>query len=147
MQMWKSDGSTSGKQQRGGAGVFAQDKNGVTLLEDKRATGALFSLYDGECVAMMMAIEWITKEERGDMEYAIYTDSLSLINALEADSCKDQHECLRVTKTLLAGSTNNITICWVPAHCNTYGNDKADRLADEGSKMDQSQAPVTFRIA
>ena len=141
-----TDGSTSGTQQRGGAGVFAQDKNGVTLLEDKRAAGTLCSSYDGECVAMMMALEWITKEERGDVKYAIYTDSLSLINALEADNWKDQHEWLRVTKTLLAGTTNNITICWVPSHCNTYGNEKADRLADEGSKMDQSQAPVTFRI-
>ena len=75
-----TDGSTSGTQQRGGAGMFAQDKNGVTLFEDKRAAGALRSSYKGECVAMMMALEWITKEERGDVKYAIYTESLSLIN-------------------------------------------------------------------
>ena len=115
--------------------MFAQDKNGVTLFEDKRAAGALRSSYKGECVAMMMALKWI------------YIDSLSLINALEADSWKDQHECLRVTKTLLAGSTNNITNCWVPSHCNTYGNEKSDRRADEGYMMDQSQANVNFRIA
>ena len=108
-------GSTSGTQQRGGAGVFARDKNGVTLLEDKRAAGALCSSYKGECVAMMITLEWIAKEERGNVKYAIYTDSLSLINALEADSWKDQHEWLRVTETLLADSTNNITICWVPS--------------------------------
>ena len=32
-------------------------------------------------------------------------------------------------------------------HYNSYGNEKADRLADQRAKLDQSQAPVTFKIA
>ena len=54
-----TDGSTSGNQQKGGAGVFAQDRNGNTLYEDYRAAGSICSSYDGECVAMIMALEWI----------------------------------------------------------------------------------------
>ena len=57
----------------------------MTLMEDKRVARALCSSYDRESVAMM-ALEWIAKEAREDVKYAIYTDSLSLINALEADS-------------------------------------------------------------
>ena len=42
-----TDGSTSGDQQKGGAGVFAQDKNGNTLHEEYKAAGAICSSYDG----------------------------------------------------------------------------------------------------
>jgi len=36
-----TDGSTSGEQQNGGAGVFAQDKLGNILLEVWKAAGTL----------------------------------------------------------------------------------------------------------
>ena len=51
-----TDGSTSGKQQNGGAGIFAQDRNGNTVHEDFKPAGTLCSSYDGECVAMLMAL-------------------------------------------------------------------------------------------
>ena len=79
-----TDGSTSGEQQNGGAGVFAQDKLGNVLLEVWKAAGTLCSSYDGECVAMRTALEWIEADDRGDSKYAIFTDSLSLTRSLSA---------------------------------------------------------------
>jgi hypothetical protein len=32
----------------------------------------------------------------------------------------------------------------VPAHCNIYGNDKADKLAKEGSKMKQDKKKLSY---
>ena len=87
-----TDGSTSGEQQNGGAGVFAQDKLGNVLLEVWKAAGKLCSSYDGECVAMRTALEWIEEDDRGDIKYAIFTDSLSLTSALKSNDWKDTHE-------------------------------------------------------
>merc|ERR1712159_549095 len=59
-----TDGSTSGSQKNGGAGVFIQDREGNTLLEDAKAAGELCSSYDGECVALISALEWIENDNR-----------------------------------------------------------------------------------
>ena len=142
-----TDGSTSGNQQKGGAGVFAQDRNGNTLLEDYKAAGAICSSYDGECVAMIMALDWIEMRKEPGVSYAIYTDSRSLVSSLESWNWKDCHEWLRVIKNKLSALEERVTICWIPSHCNTYGNDMADRLAEKGSGCEQETAPVTLNIA
>ena len=141
-----TDGSTSGAQENGGAGIFIQDKNGNVLLEKFKAAGSLCSSYDGECVAMLEAIDWMQQQNNNELEYAIYTDSLSLTTALKMNNWKDEHEWLRRIKKRLDENTAKLTICWIPSHVNTYGNEKADALADRGTKEDQSCAPVTFRI-
>ena len=97
-----TDGSTSGNQQQGGAGVFAQDHNGNTLYEDFRAAGTICSSYDGECVAMSMALEWIQQRNEPGMRYVIYTDSRSLVSSLEAWNWKDCHKWLRLIKNTLS---------------------------------------------
>ena len=39
---------------------------------------------------------------------------------------KDKHKWLRYIKALLSSNTKNIAICWVPSHCQVFGNEKAD---------------------
>ena len=96
---------------------------------------------------MAMALEWISKQNNPETHYAIFTDSQSLVNSLKAHNWKDSHEWLRVIKHKLNEMNNKITICWIPSHCNTYGNDKADQLAEKGTHCDQKDAPVTLSIA
>ena len=59
--------------------MFVQDNIGNVLMKDQRVTEAPCSSYDGECVVMMEAHEWIIKGEREDLKYGIYTNSMSLI--------------------------------------------------------------------
>ena len=141
-----TDGSTSEDQRKEGAGIFAQDKNGNTLLEECKAAGKLCSSYDGESVAALAAVEWIEEKPVDGKKYAIFTDSLSLVSALKSNKWKDTHEWIRAIKCVLQRAKRTITICWVPSHCGTYGNEIADKLADQGSTMDQSSAPVTENI-
>ena len=141
-----TDGSTSGNQQNGGAGIFIQDRTGSTLLEMSKPAGSLCSSYDGESVACIEALRWINEQEDQKKTYAIFTDSKSLIQALSSNDFKDTHEWIRAVKNMLQNIKQKIIICWVPSHCGTHGNERADKLADQGAKMCQDDAPVTFSI-
>ena len=46
-----TDGSTSGDQRKGGAGIFIQNREGTILMEKSIPAGSLCSSYDGESVA------------------------------------------------------------------------------------------------
>ena len=140
-----TDGSTSGDQRNGGAGIFIQNRTGETLVEMAKPAGVRCSSYDGETVACIEALKWIREQEEG-RKYAIYTDSKSLVQALMSNKWKDTHEWIREVKSLLQSIKQQVIMCWVPSHCGTYGNEKADKLADSGAKMCQRDVPVTFSI-
>ena len=58
-----TDGSTSGQQTNGGAGFVALDRYNQMIYEESKPAGMFCSSYDGECVAMISAINWITAFE------------------------------------------------------------------------------------
>jgi hypothetical protein len=55
-------------------------------------------------------------------------------------------ETLECTRLLVWLNTRNkhVTLQWVPAHCNIYGNDKADKLAKEGNKIKQDKKKLSY---
>ena len=96
-----TDGTTAGDQKNGGAGIFAQNRAGETLLEVSKPAGSVCSSYDGESVACLEAVRWIEANENNGLKYAIFTDSLSLVNALRSNNWKDSHEWLKAIKAVL----------------------------------------------
>ena len=34
----------------------------------------------------------------------------------------------------------------MPSHCGVFGNEKADKMADAGAKLDQGEAPINYGI-
>ena len=85
-----TDGSTSGKQENGGAGIAIMDRYGNSLQEESHPAGKYCASYDGECVAMIKSLNWIKDEHennksnltasKDELKYAIFTDSESLTN-------------------------------------------------------------------
>ena len=75
-----TDGSTSGSQLDGGAGILVLDNNGHTTLETSYPAGSFCSSYTGECVALLRALEWLQQNGGSSL---ICTDSLSLHAALK----------------------------------------------------------------
>ena len=96
---------------------------------------------------MITALEWIERDDKDSAKYAIYTDSRSLTDSLKNNDWKDKHEWLRRIKLLLSTNTKDVTICWVPSHCKVFGNERADEWAERGSKLNQTNAPITYGIA
>ena len=140
-----TDGSTSGKQTRGGAGIFIENNNGDILHKESRPAGKLCSSYTGECVALLMAFEWIATQPTV-LDYLICTDSKSLHEALRRNDWTDTDPWLKKAKVAISQLESQITLLWLPSHCDIPGNDKADRLANSGTKMSQTGVPVPHTI-
>ena len=144
-----TDGSTSGRQERGGAGVFVQDEQSKEMITEMSfAAGRFCSSYTGECVGLLEAMRWVKNREatEGSMKVLICTDSMSLTQALEKDNWKDQDYWVKQIKDVIYESISEITLLWVPAHCDLESNEKADELAKRGSELNQSDTPVIHKI-
>ena len=141
-----TDGSTAGDQRRGGAGMGMYSKDGEEVEAKTKAAGEWASSYDAECVAMEMATTWINEQPKDDALYVILTDSHSLIQALRKNDWRGSHEWLSQVKYNLVNQEHRVKLCWIPSHCGTVGNERADELAEEGTRLDQKQAPVSCSI-
>ena len=54
-----TDGSTDGNKNRGGAGLYIQDRKTQEEVKLSFAAGAIFSSYGAEGVALLRAMEWL----------------------------------------------------------------------------------------
>ena len=72
---------------------------------------------------------------------------MSIHRALANDDWKDAQDWVRKIKELSYILETTVTILWIPSHCGCEGNEEADRLAEEGTKLEQSEVPITFAIA
>jgi len=138
-----TDGSTNQHQENGGAGIFIEDSRTNETFEASFPAGRLSSSYGAEGVALMKAIEWISENECTSV---ICTDSMSLHQALKNNNWKDNNELISIIKDQLQHVNNKPTLLWVPSHCGLAGNEKADELANLGSKMSQENVPVAHAI-
>ena len=139
-----TDGSTSGDQQNGGAGVYIEcASSGRVLHQAKFPAGRLCSSYTGECVALLEALKWLLENPQTSL---ICTDSLSLHDALESNDWRDKDPWLKLIKVNIYSNPSQITLLWIPSHCGIEGNEAEDRLANEGAEMCQDDVPVTHQI-
>ena len=85
-----TDGSTSGKQENGGAGVYIQNaRTGEVVNEGYYAAGKWCSSYACKSIAMREAIHWIRQNENRERtvnKYLIITDSKSLLDAIDSNN-------------------------------------------------------------
>jgi ribonuclease HI/exonuclease III len=146
-----TDGSTNGQQQNGGAGVYIEVRplspNGewTVLHEGSYPAGKMCSSYTGECMALLKALQWIA-DGTPEPEYLICTDSRSLHDSLLSNSWKDPDPWLKKIKATLQQIPSTITLLWLPSHCGTHGNERADQLANDGTRLSQADVPVIHAI-
>lgn len=112
-----SDGSVA--QGKVGIGIF-----GPNLAECHRLPDQC-SIFSAEAIAAFIAATI-----PDDRPIAIFTDSASVLAALESDTSK--HPWIQAIQE---HAPNNTVFVWIPGHCGVHGNVKADQLANSGRCM------------
>ena len=147
-----TDGSaTSGTRNAGyGARVHYPDK---TLKELSGPCGVYCTNYEAEATAMEKALLAVSDhfcnytEKKSNI--VIFTDALSVLQALENDTCKDKkiNTLSAVIGQLINTHTVDITLQWIPGHVQIPGNDKADALAKQGAMKTQDIGSASINTA
>lgn len=127
---WFTDGSR--RDGRSGAGVFCEESE----VELYFPLGEYASVFQAEVFAILKCVEHRLKSPGPITATTICSDSQAALKALSAVRIDSGLvlECRKAIQTLTNKSV--VSLMWVPGHSNIRGNDKADKLAAQGSESD-----------
>ena len=138
-----TDGSAEGAVRNGGGGVYMKFPDGRRISRSL-PTGAHSTNFRAEACALLEAASVLNTTEPLASNTVILTDCRSLLQSLQ--SSRDTSQILQDTRRELysLGSRTNLVLQWIPSHCGVSGNEKADKLSKEGSKLPQSHHSVSY---
>ena len=142
-----TDGSAFKGTINAGLGVRVEYPGG-SLEEIALPCGNLCSNFDAEAHAIKAAIESITgtfhMHPTQEADIVVFSDSKSVLQCIKNVSLPSKAiKDLMSTLTKFSNEfKREITLQWIPSHCNIGGNEAADKLAKEGSSMEQPENPV-----
>ena len=140
-----TDGSAEGATINGGSGVHIRHVDGERT--DKAvAGGQTCTNYRAEVLAIQTAADLLISSEKPHGNVVIFTDSMSALQALDSPDPEPMIQTLKTSLTNL-NRIAQTTLQWVPAHVGLAGNEHADRLAKEGSKLCQPFIAATYEDA
>lgn len=134
---------TDGSKSEDGVGyAFLVLKNNNEIYNQQIKLHNNNSIFQAEYQAILSALQWIKKNHNNlnINSINILSDSLSTITAIK--SFNQKHYALQNIQSLLFHLSNKlkITITWIKAHSNHFGNEKADTYAKQSTlktKIDQ----------
>ena len=106
--------------------------------------GKTCSNFRAEVLAIQTAADLLFSSEKQHGNVVIFSDSMSALQALDSP---DPGPMIQALKTSLKNLTSKAptTLQWVPAHVGLSGNERADHLAKEGSKLHQPTVAATYK--
>ena len=145
-----TDGSAFKGTVNAGLGARIEYPDG-SLEEIAIPCGSLCSNFDAEAHAMISAIYSIKGTFDMNPEIStnavIFTDSKSVLECLHNNSVPTSaiRDLIQTIDSFHKDYGHEITLQWIPSHCNINGNEAADKLAKEGAMMHQPDKPVPQR--
>ena len=130
-----------------GAKIFYPDEKPETI---SNPCGALCSNFEAETLAIEAALHQITQrniaKNTPTTDIVIFSDSKSVLQAIDSD--KQTTRSIRDLRLAISNFIDefsvNVTLQWIPSHCDIPGNESADRLAKEGASQEQPNLPVSL---
>ncbi|KAK7115386.1 hypothetical protein V1264_001263 [Littorina saxatilis] len=137
-----TDGSAEHAVRNGGGGVYIKFPDGSSLRKSV-ATGLVSTNYRAEAHALHLAAQTLNQEEALPGQTVFLTDCRSLLQSLQT---REREQILQDIKQELhyLSSKTTVVLQWIPSHCGISGNEEADRLSKEGSKLEQSVHPSSY---
>ena len=147
-----TDGSATNGTRNAGYGARVQFPDG-TCRELSGSCGTFCTNYEAEAAAIthsLQLVHTVFEDKIVDKSnIVVFTDAMSVLQALESDSGKDKaiNELSSSIGLMIDTHGVNIYLQWIPGHTNITGNDKADSLAKQGAQLPQNDASASIQTA
>jgi ribonuclease HI len=143
-----SDASATSKGKGIGVGV-AFYKGASLIAQEKVNIGYNQLVYNGELEGITLGLEKAIDLVDDCLEVRVYADNQAAILRLKTASDNPGQEwqlrCIRAAKKLKKKGLTP-AIHWVPGHQDIIGNEKADALAKEATKLDPSSSRTSLAV-
>ncbi|RUS71960.1 hypothetical protein EGW08_020273 [Elysia chlorotica] len=115
-------------------------------IESSIPTGTHCSNYKAELEAIKEALTILERITPSipKARAVLLSDSRSVLEKLE-DLKGEERQYLAKCLGNVIRNTESLVLQWIPAHCRIEGNERADRLAKEGSVLEQIEIDPTYR--
>ena len=101
------------------------------------------SVFTAEAKAIDLALDFV-KNCNNTNKFVIFSDSLSVLQALNNSSSKNPQIQQLLLKHHEITSSKTIIYCWIPSHIGIYGNEKADKKAKESLHLEKTVFKIPF---
>jgi ribonuclease HI len=98
------------------------------------------SIYTAEAIAILKTVDTILDHEHSDRNNIILSDSLSTLLSLKNKT--NTTDIAKLIQQKISQSTSrglNISLIWIPGHCNIEGNENADTESKKAAKSPNTQ--------
>ena len=101
------------------------------------------SVFTAEAKAIDLALDFVNTCTYTD-KYVIFSDSLSVLQALSHTSSKNSQIQHLLLKHHEISSSKTVIYCWIPSHIGIYGNEKVDKNAKESLNLEVTDFKIPF---
>ena len=137
-----TDGSSENAVQNGGGGILIKFPSG-NKINKSIATGKNSTNFRAEACAILNAAKHLNSIDEIPTQTVILSDCKSVLQSLQGDQeNKTIRETINELKLLQQRTT--LILQWIPSHCGISGNEEADKLSKEGSKLEQPNNPIDY---
>ena len=130
-----------------GIGLAVLYNNTRLRYQSKDNLGLSQLVYNGELEEITQAVEYASQIALAGQNYKIYSDNQAALLRLETTSDNPGQACqirTSVATNIAINKGASVTLAWVPGHTGVLGNELADSLAKEATKLAPSSHIISY---